>query len=121
MPQLKVLEKMLAKENIADACLEEYISRCQAINDRIANPSSRLQLGIDYQIGHAYYGKIKDFLKKCSADDDPIILSSFDMEKLWEYHLLPLLEEYLGNRIDGQDIKNCLNDIKNEFTKPFDA
>lgn len=121
MPQLKVLEKMLAKENIAEASLEEYISRCQAINDRIANPSSRLQLGIDYQIGHAYYGKIKDFLKKYSSDDDPIILSSFDMEKLWEYHLLPLLEEYLGNRIDDQDIKHCLNDIKNEFTKPFDA
>ena len=119
MPKMHVLENILSDYNIEENCLTEFINRCQELNNRIANPASRLQLGKDYQIGHAYYGKIRDFLPKSSEDETPRVLSSFDLEKLWEYHLLPLLGEYLGNRIDNQDIQNCLNDIMNKFTKPL--
>ncbi len=119
MPQMHVLENILSDYNIDENCLTRFINRCQELNNRIANPASRLQLGEDYQIGHAYYGKIRDFIQKNSEDESPRILSSFDLEKLWEYHLQPLLSEYLGNRIDDQETKKCLNDIMNEFTKPL--
>lgn len=117
MPQLSVLESMLGEYNIEDNNLFSYIQRCKELNNRIANPNSRLQLGVDYQIGHAYYGKIKDFLQKSKVDSQYI--TSFELEKLWTYHLYPLLEEYLGNRIDDDEVKKCLNDRKDSFTKPL--
>lgn len=119
MPNVSVLENILADYNIEESYLASYIERCKTLNERIANPSSRLQLGSDYQIGHAYYGKIKDFLKEHQNDETPQIISAFDLEKLWEYHLQPLLEEYLGNRIDDKEVLDCLNSIKNDFTKPL--
>ncbi len=39
--------------------------------------------------------------------------------RIREYHLQPLLDEYLGNRIDDLEIQNCLLDIKDEFTSPL--
>ena len=100
MPNVSVLENILADYNIEESCLVSFVKRCKELNERIASPSSRLQLGVDYQIGHAYYGKIKDFKKKCNQKEPPQVISTFDLEKLWDYHLLPLLEEYLGNRMD---------------------
>lgn len=134
MPQLSVLESMLAEYNVEENNLVSFIQRCKDLNSRIAKPTSRLQLGVDYQIGHAYYGKIKDFLQKPKSKDsvekeittesnnqmpESQYITTFEMEKLWTYHLYPLLEEYLGNRIDDDEVKNCLNDIKDLFTKPF--
>ena len=119
MPNVSVLENILAEYNIEESCLTSYVDRCKSLNERIANPSSRLNLGADYQIGHAYYGKIKDFLKKCDITDAPQKISTFNLEKLWEYHLQPLLEEYLGNRVDDNEVLACLNSIKDDFTKPL--
>ena len=106
--------------------MTNFIARCRDLNEHISRPNSRLQLGVDYQIGHAYYGKIKDFLTKCKVSDpvqiitSPVqIITSFDLEKLWEYHLEPLLEEFLGNRIEDSEVIRCLEERKNEFTKPL--
>ena len=82
-----------------------FIKRCKKLNERISSPSSRLQLGADYQIGHAYFGKIKDFKEKRRQDEEAQIITTFDLEKLWDYHLQPLQEEYLGNRVEDKEIK----------------
>lgn len=121
MPQLSALDSMLAQYAIDDACLNTYIARCKDLNAHIANPNSRLQLGPDYQIGHAYFGKIKDFLTVANADSDfSQKITSFDLERLWMYHLEPLIEEYLGNRIDDEEVKNCIQERKAEFIKPLE-
>ena len=119
MPQLQVLETILSDYNIEESCLTNFIARCRDLNEHISRPNSRLQLGVDYQIGHAYYGKIKDFLTECNESDPVQIITSFDLEKLWEYHLEPLLEEFLGNRIEDSEVIRCLEERKNEFTKPL--
>lgn len=119
MPQLQVLENILSECNINESCLSTFISRCKELNNHISRPNSRLQLGADYQIGHAYYGKIKDFLSKCRESESEQIITTFDLEKLWEYHLEPLLEEFLGNRIEDPEVIKCLEERKNEFTKPL--
>lgn len=119
MPQLHVLETILSDNKIEESCLTNFIARCRDLNEHISRPNSRLQLGVDYQIGHAYYGKIKDFLTKCKESDPVQIITSFDLEKLWEYHLEPLLEEFLGNRIEDSEVIRCLEERKNEFTKPL--
>ena len=118
-PQLSALESMLADYHVKEDCLHAFIARCRELNERIANPNSRLQLGSDYQIGHAYYGKIKDFLRQSPKSDVPQVISTFDLEKLWEYHLEPLLEEYLGNRVEDAEAMRCLNECKNNFTRPL--
>ena len=125
MPQLSVLESMLAEYNIDENVLNAYISRCKELNDRISNPNSRLQLGVDYQIGHAYFAKIKDFLifEEEIMENDPDktqsigVINSYSLEKLWMYHLLPLLEEYLGSRIDDAEIQQLLKKEEEIFTK----
>lgn len=119
MPQLSVLESMLSEYRIEESDLYSFIERCKKLNDRIASPNSSLQLGVDYQIGHAYFGKLKDFLEKPKDENTVQKITSFELEKLWIYHLCPLLEEYLGNRIDDEEIRKCLNELKENFTKPL--
>lgn len=119
MPQLSVLEKILAEYNIEDNNLLEFINRCKEINKKIASNQDELRLGEEYQIGHAYFAKIKDFLPTNGTEEKPIVINSFNMEKLWIYHIEPLLNEYLGNRIEDEEIMQCLCEMKNNFIKNF--
>ncbi len=119
MPNVAAIENMLSGYNIDETCLNTFITRCKKLNERIASPSSRLQLGTDYQIGHAYFGKIKDFKEWRKEDEEAQIITTFDLEKLWDYHLQPLLEEYLGNRVEDREIKELLQSIRDDFTKPL--
>lgn len=118
-PQLSAIEYMLSDYYFVENCLEAYIKRCEELNNKIADPQGILRLGKDYQIGHAYYGKIKNFLPEVGSEDNPIQITSFDLEKLWIYHLEPLLEEYLGSRIDDSSIEKFLEKLKEEFIKPL--
>lgn len=126
MPQLSVLEDILADYNIEENCLIAFIERCTKLNESISKKDGKFQLSEDYQIGHAYYGKIKDFLQRPQNEPDnqkespTQIISTFDLEKLWEYHLEPLLEEFLGNRIDDAEIKEEYNKCKEDFVKPLE-
>lgn len=119
MPQLSTLEKILAEYNIEDNNLLEFIQRCKEINNRIAYNIDELRLGEEYQIGHAYFAKIKDFLPAKGTENQPIAINSFCMEKLWLYHIEPLLTEYIGSRIDDEETKACISEMKNNFIKPF--
>jgi len=127
MPNMAVIEKMLDGYYIDEKCLNLFIERCKRLNESI---TKNLGLGEDYQIGHAYFGKIKDFYQK--RDDEKSVenniedkdikinnISIFELEKLWDYHLQPLLEEYLGNRIEDKEIQMSLDKIKNDFITPL--
>lgn len=119
MPNVKVLESILAKVNIPEENLQDYLNRCARLNQHIADPQGHFRLGEDYQIGHAYFAKIKDFLihDSKSSDEEPVsIINSFSLEKLWLYHIRPLLEEYLGSRVDNDEIKQLLKKEEEMFT-----
>ena len=111
-PKLNVLPSMLADKNLQEENINTFVARCESLNRKIAS-DDRLQLGEDYQIGHAYFGKVSDFLNGSTE------ITSFEMEKLWQYHLEPLLEEYLGNRVDDPEIKKDINNLKEKFIAPF--
>lgn len=121
MPQVSALDEMLANCDIEENCLSNFIARCKDLNEKISNQSSPLHLNNDYQIGHAYYGKIRDFLSNGNKNGQPQMITSFELEKLWTYHLYPLLEEYLGNRIEDDDVQNYVNKLMLNFTKDLDA
>lgn len=176
MPNMKVLENL--SKYINEETLSAYIERCEKLNASISDKNS-LGLGDDYQIGHAYFLKIKDFLPKESPEEpkfdkpaespvpstedlksaeieetsvpsmedlksaepketsvpptdksesdepeeDSVLpnLTTFELEKLWVYHIEPLLEEYLGNKLDDDDTKKKIIGLRNAFTEEFKA
>ena len=80
----------------------------ERLNNKIGEDSG---LGAEYQVGPAYFLKLKNFIK-----DIPDLKAANDkqvkdcMEQLWEYHLKPLLAEYLkGNSDTNLDIKKLHN------------
>lgn len=116
MPQVSLLESMLSDYNIEENCLNGFIQRCKELNEKLSDANSPLQLGHDYQIGHAYFGKISDFLKKREPEDPTQTISTFELEKLWQYHLSPLIEEYVGNRIEDENVAKYIDELMQTFT-----
>ena len=128
MPNMKVLENL--SKYIDEETLSAYIERCGKLNASISDKNI-LGLGEDYQIGHAYFLKIKDFLpkesleklKSAESEETSVLpnLTTFELEKLWVYHIEPLLEEYLGNKLDDDDTKKKIVGLKKAFTEEFKA
>lgn len=125
MPNMKVLENL--SKYIDEESLSVYIKRCENLNVSISDKNS-LGLGEDYQIGQAYFLKIKDFLPKKeqqseTREEDFVLpnLTIFELEKLWVYHIEPLLEEYLGNKIDDEDTRKKLAALRKAFTEELKA
>ena len=59
-----------------------------------------------YEIGHAYFLHIN----KYTDDENPY-------EALWNYHIGPLIKEYLRTIISPDEIEKHINDLKNTFIK----
>jgi hypothetical protein len=94
----EVLSEMLAE--IDSENKDKYIESCKALNKYIAET---LELGDSFEIGHAYFGKIRSITKA-------------SMEKLFSDHLSPLLEEYLRSEYSRKEIKNKINEAERKFT-----
>jgi len=107
MPKLDVLLDVLGGI-VKEKSLEKYVEKCKKLNEEIV---SELSLGENYQIGQAYFLKIRDFFK----EDKGVEITSFDLEKLWIYNIEPLLEEYLGMSMEDDEIKNKLTKLKESF------
>ena len=112
MPKLEVIQEVLS-DIIEENSLNEFYKKAVNLNKQI---TEELNLTEDYQIGQAYFLKIKDFIPQ-PLKDEKYEITSFELEKLWIYHIEPLLEEYLGMSIEDDEIKNKLNKLKEEFLK----
>ena len=77
---------------VAPDFVEKVYWYFKRLNDRIENDPG---FGAAYQIGPAYFLKLKNFV----VDQDLNVMSDEDfkkcMDKLWNIHLKPLLQEYL--------------------------
>ena len=69
--------------------------------------------GLDenYQIGASYFLKLLNYL---TDEVDEVDEYRKEFNCLWEYHLEPLLREYLSGRA-GQEIENELRKLKGEY------
>ena len=128
MPNLNVIFDVLG-DKISEESIEAFVENCKILNIFISKSKTQLddhekeliksheelfiELGDDKQIGQAYYFKIQDFIPK--VPKNKINLTSYEYEKLWVYHLEPLLEEYLGMSIEDDGIQNKLNKLKTFF------
>jgi 5-methylcytosine-specific restriction protein B len=93
-----ILYEMLAEVDSENK--DKYVECCKALNKYI---SETLELGDSFEIGHAYFGKIKSISKN-------------SMERIFSEHLSPLLEEYLRSEYSKKEIKNKINEAKKQFT-----
>ena len=123
LPNLDILEQMPALDHVQGDHLRDYVQRCKKLNDSLG---TNLGLGPDYLIGQAYFKKIADFLPipkpKTAAPegpggDEPVEIGPYELEKLWTYHLLPLLEEYLGTRSSDPELVQTLGKLKKSFVE----
>lgn len=116
----EVIEKMLDGKVEKD-CLEKYIERCQDLNALISGDfdeedEERLSkekanaLGLEkhYKIGQAYFAKIEKFFESNESNE----ITPIHLTKLWDYHLQPLIEEYIGFSMGNQEISNKLDNLK---------
>lgn len=89
------------------AQVKPYFTR---LNDKIGADSG---FGMAYQVGPAYFLKLKNFIKDISdlnaAKDEQVRAC---LEKLWAIHLKPLLQEYL--KVNG-DSSFTLDDLGNAY------
>lgn len=121
-PDMEALYKMLSfskEENDTDKKettilenLEDYIKRCEELNAKIKEEIKEES----FKIGQAYFGKIKHFLTKQEMSDQ-ILITPLHLEKLWIYHLEPLLKEYLSFSQDPEEMENRLKKIKDIWIK----
>ena len=129
MPKLEVIEDVLS-EIVEKDSLKKYYNKCKKLNILISNTNKEiddeeitkdekkllLKLGKDYQIGQAYFLKIRDFLNQEKIKNNELqIITSFELEKLWVYHIEPLLEEYLGMTVEDEGIESKLKELKDNF------
>lgn len=130
MPQIESLDIILKDYKISPDSLDQFLKNCRKLNMQITGinklddktpDKNALMLGEDYQIGQAYFAKIKDFLETVPSTGDEQDIRPDHMQKLWSYHLLPLLEEYLGNQVEDADIKKKLKEIEKQFVEMDDS
>jgi len=100
----KDCDYQVIKNNIQDENIENYVKACENLNKYIVGLDG---LGEKYQIGHSYFLKIKSYIKNKITQNC--------MNELFDYHIEPLLVEYLRVEYDEKGIKQHLNEARKEF------
>lgn len=83
--------------------VQDYIDSCETLNTYI---SDELGLGHSYEIGHAYFMKVKVHGSEVSRTSKG---------KLFDQHLAPLLEEYLRSEYSTKDIEQKIKVARTKF------
>jgi hypothetical protein len=118
MPDLNTLYDWNSAEDFRSSInteeLNAFIFSANNLNKAlVAKPPEGLGLPEDYGIGQAYFMKIRDF---CVPEDDGSLhITEFARERLWDYHIEPLVEEYLG--AEAKNWKSQITDLRTKFTK----
>lgn len=91
-------KKKVLKSNIKDEEIDEFISRCTALNTAI---ESIEDLGKQYQIGHTFFAEIVDIHESFrNLEGFPrlkLMRKNASVKVLWDISIKPMLEAFLGN------------------------
>lgn len=97
--------------------MQVLLDRAQALNAYLLTGADGPKLPGDFAIGQAYFMKVRDFCPPEQGEGGGRSLSTFVLEQLWDYHLKPLIEEYLG--ADTAQYEQALAQQRECFTQSF--
>ncbi len=104
-----VLEKELDKDKTFDAeTIRSYVDSCEKLNNWISKDKDGLRLGKNYEFGHAFFLKIKDF------SGSKKITKSKKVD-LFDNYILGTLTEYIRQVADESEIDDYINKAKKAF------
>lgn len=112
-PDLECLADWGVGQGFSEHEMEEVTKRAKALNHWLTEPSKGLGRSAELAIGQAYFMKVRDF---CPTDKDGEgrSLTPFALEQLWDYHLEPLIEEYLG--AETENFRKPIQEHRKIFT-----
>lgn len=91
-------KKATLKSNVKDEEIDEFISKCTALNTAIENIDD---LGKQYQIGHTFFAEIVDIHESFrNLEGFPrlkLLRKNASVKVLWDISIKPILEAFLGN------------------------
>jgi 5-methylcytosine-specific restriction protein B len=106
-----VIENELMKLGVAYENATSYAKACEALNTKVTQAGSdALDLGALYEIGHAYFLRIKEYV----ADKDKPIKNSH-LGELFDHALEPLLKEYMRSEYDEKAVEDKLAALRKDF------
>lgn len=103
---LEIVKEWLYENKIDQEVSIKYIKACEYLNLYIEKD---LILGKSYQIGHAYFMKLK-------LENESNNLKDEMLEELWAQNIKPLLNEYLRADYQDNEIEEKLKIAKEKFT-----
>jgi 5-methylcytosine-specific restriction protein B len=103
------------KYKVNEVELLRFINNCDALNNEIENTE---ELGIQYHIGHTFFGEIVEIFNQFSEIQGMEIKSIFikngPVKVLWDISIKPMLEAFLGN-MDKQTREEKINRLESIF------
>ena len=104
-----VIENELSLNKYKDDDIEEYIKSCKKLNEMIydSNCDEGLKLGRSYEIGHAFFLRIKEISKNKITKDNK--------KMLFENYISGTLKEYIRQVADENEIDSWLDKAREAF------
>ena len=100
-----VIENELIKEGYDSKQIDNYINACEALNNFICQDEDGLRLGKSYEIGHAFFLKIRETKGKFPDQQ----------KKVFENYIEGTLKEYIRQVRDENEIDGVIKDAKEKF------
>ncbi|MCK9467599.1 MAG: AAA family ATPase [Candidatus Absconditabacterales bacterium] len=100
----KDCDYQVIENEIDDEKSISYREACEKLNNYVINIDG---LGEKYQIGHSYFLKIHNYINRNITQNS--------MNELFDFHIEPLLTEYLRVEYDEKGIKQHLNEARKTF------
>lgn len=105
----EVLRKLLEEHGFPNDDIDDYVKSCENLNKYICDGESEgLKLGSLYQIGHAFFLKIRGINNGKTITDSKI-------KEVFDNYISGTLKEYIRQLYDENQVDTCMKKAKEVF------
>jgi len=112
---LKTIIRENPNNKINELELSKFIANCEALNYEIEKTE---ELGIQYQIGHTFFGEIVEIFNQYASIQGKEVKSIFikggPIKVLWDISIKPMLDAFFGN-MDRKTREEKVIELENIF------
>lgn len=103
-----VITSVLEEAGYQPENVREYVESCKKLNEYICTAQNGLKLGRAYEIGHAFFLKVKNIQGNRK-------ITAAKKKEVFDNYIAGTLKEYIRQIIDEQQIDSKLEDAKKVF------